>query len=144
MCGNCFRLIFQLQFENDHPSFLKVTLNVLLGFHKWFVSKNDFISFLGFLGLGLRFSFLKFIGLGLGLRLNKMDLAYVCVSWVLYEILYYTQSSTYMYIFRIIFCMVLNIWLHTKLLYEGLDNAFVLHNLQTPSFKFSQIIFASL
>jgi hypothetical protein len=41
---------------------------------------NDFNSFLEFLGLGL----------GLGLGLNKMDLAYVCMSRVLYEILYYT------------------------------------------------------
>jgi len=51
---------------------------------------NDFNSFLGFLGLGLGFSFLKFLGLGLGLRLNKMDLAYVCMSRVLYTILDYT------------------------------------------------------
>ncbi len=50
----------------------------------------------------------------------------------------------YMCIFRIIFCMVLNTSLHTKLLYEGLDNVFVLPNLQTPSFTFSQIIFAPL
>jgi hypothetical protein len=49
---------------------------------------------------------------------------------------------TYMCLFNIIFCMVLSTWLHTKLLYEGLDNVFALHNLQTPSFKFSQIIFA--
>jgi len=48
----------------------------------------------------------------------------------------------YMYIFRIIFYMILNTWLHTKILYEGLDNVFVFHNLQTPSFKFSQIVFA--
>jgi hypothetical protein len=41
---------------------------------------NDFNSFLGFLGLGLGFSFLKFLRLGLGLGLNKMDLAYVCMS----------------------------------------------------------------
>jgi hypothetical protein len=41
---------------------------------------NDFNSFLGFLGLGLGFSFLRFIGVGLGLGLNKMDLAYVCMS----------------------------------------------------------------
>jgi hypothetical protein len=47
-----------------------------------------------------------------------------------------------MYISHIIFCMVLNIWLHTKLLYEGLDNVFVLPYLQTPSFKFSQVVFA--
>jgi len=41
---------------------------------------NDFNSFLGFLGLrlGLGFSFLRFLRLGLGL--NKMDLAYVCMS----------------------------------------------------------------
>jgi hypothetical protein len=37
---------------------------------------NDFNSFLGFLGLGLGFSFFRFLGLGL----NKMDLAYVCMS----------------------------------------------------------------
>jgi len=41
---------------------------------------NDLNSFLGFLGLGLGFSFLRLIGLGLGLGLNKMDLAYVCMS----------------------------------------------------------------
>ncbi len=59
---------------------------------------NDFNSFFGFLGLGfsflrflgLRFSFLRFLGLRLRLGLNKMDLAYVCMSSVLYEILYYT------------------------------------------------------
>jgi len=58
---------------------------------------NDFNSFLKFLGLGLgflglelRFSFLRFLGFGLGLGLNKMNLAYVCMSWVLYNILYYT------------------------------------------------------
>jgi len=42
------------------------------------------------LRLGLGFSFLRFLGLGLGLRLNKMDLTYVCISRVLYKILYYT------------------------------------------------------
>ncbi len=47
---------------------------------------------------------------------------------------------SYMYVFRIIFCMVLNTWLHTKLLYENLDNVFAFHNLQTLSFKFSQIL----
>ncbi len=31
---------------------------------------------------------------------------------------------TYMYISCIIYCMVLSTWLHTKLLYEGLDNVF--------------------
>jgi hypothetical protein len=41
---------------------------------------NDFNSFLGFLGLGLEFHFLRFIWLGLRLRLNKMDLACVCVA----------------------------------------------------------------
>jgi hypothetical protein len=30
------------------------------------------------------------------------------------------------------------------LLYEGLDNVFALPNLQTPSFKFSQVVFAPL
>jgi hypothetical protein len=49
---------------------------------------NDFNSFIGFLGLGLGFFFLRFLGLGLGL--NMMDLAYVCMFQVLYEILYYT------------------------------------------------------
>jgi len=33
---NYFCLIFQLQFEKDHSPFLKATLNVFLGFHKWF------------------------------------------------------------------------------------------------------------
>jgi len=41
---------------------------------------NDFIPFLGLLGLGLGFSFLRFLELGLGLGLNKMDLTYVCMS----------------------------------------------------------------
>jgi hypothetical protein len=50
----------------------------------------------------------------------------------------------YMYVFHIIFFMVLNTWLHTKLLYEGLDNVFAHLNLQTPSFKFSQVVFAPL
>ncbi len=49
-----------------------------------------------------------------------------------------------MYISRIIFRMVLSTWLHTTLLYEGLDNVFALPNLQTPSFKFSQVAFAPL
>jgi len=72
--GNCSCLISQLQFEKDRPPFFKATLNV----------------FLRFLGLGLGFSFLRFLGLRLGLGLNKMDLVYVCMSRVLYEILYYT------------------------------------------------------
>jgi len=50
----------------------------------------------------------------------------------------------YMYVSRIIFCIILNTWLHTKLSYEGLDNVFVLPNLQTPSFKYSQVLFAPL
>ncbi len=50
----------------------------------------------------------------------------------------------YRYVSRIIFRMVLSTWLHTTLLYEGLDNVFVLSNLQTPSFKFSQVVFAPL
>jgi hypothetical protein len=33
---NCSCLVFQLQFEKDHPPSLKATLNVFLGFHKWF------------------------------------------------------------------------------------------------------------
>jgi hypothetical protein len=51
---------------------------------------NDLNSFLGFLGLGLGFHFLRFSRIRLGLGLNKMDLTYVCMSRVLYEILYYT------------------------------------------------------
>jgi hypothetical protein len=51
---------------------------------------NDFNSFLAFLGFRLGFHFLRFLGLGLGLGLNKMDLAYVCMFQVLYEILYNT------------------------------------------------------
>jgi hypothetical protein len=50
----------------------------------------------------------------------------------------------YMYIFCIIFCTVLSTWLHTKILYASLDNVFVLPNLETPSFKFSQVVFAPL
>jgi hypothetical protein len=50
----------------------------------------------------------------------------------------------YMYVFRIIFCMVLSTWLHTKILYASLDNVFALPNLETPSFKFSQVVFAPL
>jgi hypothetical protein len=50
-------------------------------------------------------------------------------------------SFTYMYVFRIIFHMVLNTWLHTTLLYEGFDNVFAFPNLQTLSFKFSQVVF---
>jgi len=49
-----------------------------------------------------------------------------------------------MYVSRIILCTDLNTWLHTKLLYEGLDNVFALPNHQTPSFKFSQVVFAPL
>jgi hypothetical protein len=50
----------------------------------------------------------------------------------------------YMYVSRIIYCMVLSTWLHTKLSYKGLDKVFALPNLQTPSFKFSQVVFAPL
>jgi len=39
--------------------------------------------------------------------------------------------------------MVLNTWLHTTLLYEGLDNVFALPNFQIP-FKFSQVVFVQL
>jgi hypothetical protein len=67
---------------------------------------------------------------------------YVCLEYYPKSILYI--GFTYMYIFRIIFCMVLSTWLHTKLLYVDLDNVFVLRNLQTPSFKFSQVVFAPL
>ncbi len=49
-----------------------------------------------------------------------------------------------MYVFHIIYCMVLSTWLHTKLSYGGLDNVFALRNLQTPSFKFSQVVFVPL
>jgi hypothetical protein len=67
---------------------------------------------------------------------------YVCLNIIWNSILYI--GFTYMYVSRIIFCMVLNTWLHTKLLYEGLDNVFALPNLQTPSFKYSQVVFAPL
>ncbi len=50
----------------------------------------------------------------------------------------------YMYVSHIIFYTVLSTWLHTKLLYAGLDNVFALPNLETPSFKFSQVVFAPL
>jgi hypothetical protein len=67
---------------------------------------------------------------------------YVCLEYYTKFILYI--GLTYMYVSRIIFRMVLSTWLHTTLLYEGLDNVFVLPNLQTPSFKFSQVVFAPL
>jgi hypothetical protein len=74
-----------------------------------------------------------------------MDLAYVCMyvlniiqNYILY------MGFTYMYVSCIIFRMVLSTWLHTTLLYEGLDNVFAPPNLQTPSFKFSQVVFAPL
>jgi hypothetical protein len=70
-----------------------------------------------------------------------MDLAYVCMSWILYEIISIHGFYVYVRISYNIF-MVLSTWLHTTLLYEGLDNVFALPNLQTPSFKFSQAIFA--
>jgi len=75
---------------------------------------NDFNSFLGFLGLGLGFFFFRFLGLRLGLGLNKMNLAYVCIFWILYEILYYTWVLCIcMYVQNSIFRMVLSTWLHT-------------------------------
>jgi len=40
--------------------------------------------------------------------------------------------------------MVLNTLLQTKILYADLDNVFMLPNLQTPSFKFSQVVFVPL
>jgi hypothetical protein len=49
-----------------------------------------------------------------------------------------------MYVSRITFCMVLSTWVHTKLLYASLDNVVALPNLQTLSFKFSQVVFAPL
>ncbi len=52
------------------------------------------------------------------------------------------MGFTYMYVSCIIFHMVLSTWLHITLLYEGLDNVFALPNLQTISFKFSQVVFA--
>jgi hypothetical protein len=48
--------------------------------------KNDFNSFFGFVGLRLGFSFLRFLRLALRLGLNKMDLAYVYMSWIFYTI----------------------------------------------------------
>ncbi len=49
-----------------------------------------------------------------------------------------------MYVSCITFCMVLSTWVHTKLLYSSLDNVVALPNLQTPSFKYSQFVFAPL
>jgi hypothetical protein len=48
-----------------------------------------------------------------------------------------------MNVFYIIFCMVLNLWLHTKVLYEGLDNVFAFHNFQNFN-SFPQVIFSSI
>jgi hypothetical protein len=55
---------------------------------------NDFNSLLGFLGLGLGFSFLRFLGLGLGFGLNKINLAYVCMSRVLHKGEYMVKKFT--------------------------------------------------
>ncbi len=49
-----------------------------------------------------------------------------------------------MYVSCIIFYTILSTWLHTKILYAGLDKVFTLPNLETPSFKFSQVVFAPL
>ncbi len=65
------------------------------------------------------------------------------VSSIIWNSILYI-GFTYMYAFHIIFCMVLSAWLHTKLLYAGLDNIFAFPNHQTPSFKFSQVVFAPL
>jgi hypothetical protein len=125
-----------LQFEKDRPPFLKTTLNVSLDF------TNNFNSFLGFLGLGLGF-FLPQVS---RIRVRvKQDGPCICIyvsSIIRNSILYI--GFTYMYASRIIFCMVLSTWSHTKILYVGRDNVFALPNLQTPSFKFSQVVFAPL
>ncbi len=65
------------------------------------------------------------------------------VSSIIWNFILYI-GFTYIYVFRIIYCMILSTWLRTKLSYEGLDNVFTLPNLQIPSFKFSQVVFASL
>jgi len=67
----------------------------------------------------------------------------MCVLSIIQNSILYI-GFMYMYVFYIIYCMVLNTWLHTKLLYEGLDDVFALPNLQTPSFKYSQVVFAPL
>ncbi len=69
-------------FTNDFNSFLGfLRLGLRFSFLRFLGLRLGF-SFLRFLGLGLGFSFLRFVGLGLGLGLglNKMDLAYVCMS----------------------------------------------------------------
>jgi hypothetical protein len=65
-------------FTNDFNSFFR------------FLRLGLEFSFFRFLRLGLEFSFFRFLRLGLGLGLNKMDFAYVCMSRILYKILYYT------------------------------------------------------
>jgi hypothetical protein len=103
---------------------------------------NDLNSFLGFIGLGLGF-FLPHV---FRIRVKvEQDGPCICmyVSNIIQNFILYI-GFTYMYASRIIFCMVLNIWVHTKLLYACRDNVFALPNFQTPSFKFSQVVFAPL
>jgi hypothetical protein len=80
--GNYFYLISQFQFEKDCPPSLKATINIFLDFHKEFITKNDFISFLDFLGLRLKFFFLRFLVLRLRLGWTRWTLhTYICLEY---------------------------------------------------------------
>jgi hypothetical protein len=67
---------------------------------------NDFNSFLGFLGLGLGFHFLRFSRIRVRVRVEQ-DGPCICmyVSSIIQNFIRYI-GFTYMYISRIIFCMV--------------------------------------
>jgi hypothetical protein len=96
----CFITSYELPITSPIKKF------IILNFHTWklFLSNFSIVIWerpsailqgntqylLRVYRIRLGFSFLRFIGLGLGLRLNKMDLVYVCMSRILYEIPYYT------------------------------------------------------
>jgi hypothetical protein len=70
---------------------------------------------------------------------------YVCFEY--YTSFYIIHKfEVYVCTFCIIFCMILSTWLHTKFLFEGLDMYLcsTIFKVQTPSFKFSQIVLAPL
>jgi hypothetical protein len=67
---------------------------------------------------------------------------YVCLE---YYTKFYIIHGFYVYVlisYNILYGIKYMITYHP--LYEGLYNVFALPNLQTPSFKFSQVVFASL
>jgi hypothetical protein len=70
---------------------------------------------------------------------------YVCLEYYMRFYIIH-KFEVYVCTFHIIFCMVLNTRLHTKFFFEGLDVYLcsTIFKVQTPSFKFSQIVLAPL